>query len=89
MTNNLISMRVTDKKLSEILSMMEESRQTIHNCYVELGALGCVELDGERIALKISEYKAEEILDKLEIARETIHCCINDLMDMGYVQPDK
>lgn len=89
MTNNLISMRVTDKKLSEILSMMEESRQTIHSCYVELGALGCVEHDGERIALKVSESKAEEILDRLEIARETIYCCINGLLDMGYANPEK
>lgn len=89
MTNNLISMRVTDKKLSEILSMMEESRQTIHSCYVELGALGCVEHDGERIELKVSESKAEEILDRLEIARETIYCCINDLLDMGYANPEK
>ena len=89
MTNNLISMRVTDKKLSEILAMMEDSRQTIHSCYVELGALGCVEHDGERIELKVSESKAEEILDRLEIARETIHCCINDLLDMGYANPEK
>lgn len=47
MTSTLISIKVEDEKMKSILERMDQARNEIYKCYLELGALGYAEIKKE------------------------------------------